>query len=304
MFEMRTIYPLLRPKDKGTGLFILCKICAYIMIMRFLLFTLFLLLSMPAHADTQVSIRLYKADPAAKEGFTEVYKWRMNESDEWRRFEYLAESMKKGEKEKVSPFINKPDEMLVMSIKDANGLTGKDYYLSKNGLLVSTILAKDNYYEDVRNFYKFLKEEVTNQSSFEKFPGEVYPMDSKGIVARYWINQNLPNPSWLIDKQHNLNLYDSFMRKLPPINGEQFRYTNPFEEKGNFILLMNYPEAPGKFATIAPRGIRISTIGNEGRYLIDEKSYYKYFYNLTRENMRLKFDVQIKDRELQERGNF
>ncbi len=272
--------------------------------MKSLILLLLLLIAIPAYADSQVSIRLYKADPDAREGFTEVYKWRMNESDEWRRFEYLAESMKKGNKETISPFINKPAEMLALSVKDANGLTGKDYYISKNGILISTILARHDYYKDSKNFFKFLKEEVTNQSSFEKFPGEVYPMDSSGIVARYWINQNLPNPSWLINKQENLNLYDSFLRKLPKYNMAKFENITPFEDKGNFILLLNYPKAPGKFATIGPAGIRISNIGSEGRYVLDDKSYYDYFYNLTKENMRMKFDVQRKDRELEERGNF
>ncbi|PZP56340.1 MAG: hypothetical protein DI586_04010 [Micavibrio aeruginosavorus] len=264
---------------------------------------LFLALS-ATNAEAEIAVRLYRADATAQEGFTEVYKWRMGESDEWRRFQYLTETMKKGDKETISPFLNKPDELLVLSIKDPNGLTGKDYYLSKNGILISTILARHKYYEDAKLFYKLLKEEVTNQSSFEKFPGEIYPTDSKGIVARYWINQNLPNPSWLIDKQENVNLYDSFMRKLPIIHTEQSMYLNSFELKGNFILILNYPEAPGKFATIGPSGVRISTIDNEGRYLIDDKSYYDYFYTLTKENMRMKFDVQRKDRELEQRGNF
>lgn len=269
------------------------------------LLSLFILLTaFPAMAEGPISIHLYKADPTAKDGFTETDKWRMNESDEWRRFEYLATKAKPGDKGKISPFINHPAEMLVLSIKDANGITGKDYYLTADGITIITIAAKSDYYEDANDFFKLLKEQVVKQTSFEKYPGEKVSNDADGIVIRYLINRDLPNPAWKINTQENVNLYDSFMRKIPAVGDTAFQYDNPFDKKGNFILLLNYPKAPGKYATVGPEGIRISTTENIDSYIKDDKKYYQYFYDLTKDSMRMKFDVQKREDAQKARGNF
>lgn len=270
------------------------------------LLTLFILLActLSTHAAGQIAVYLYKADPSAPEGFTETYRWRMNASDEWRRFEYMMTKMKPAAKEHISPFVKKPAELLILSVKEANGITGKDYYLTADGVTVVTIYARNSYYKDSKDLFKLLKEQVIEKHSFEKFPGEKVANDEKGIVIRYLINKDLPNPAWLIETQKDVNLYDSFLRKLPGIGDAAFQINNPFEEKGNFILLLNYPKAPGDFVTVGPAGIRISKMENEDTYLKDEKKYYKYFYGLTQDSLKMKSDVQKRDDAIKERGNF
>lgn len=258
----------------------------------------------PAHADTSVFVHLFKADPASKEGFKETYKWQMGETDEFRRFEYMASKMKKGEQAKISPFIRKPDEMLVVSIKDQNGITGKDYYLTQDGLMITEISSKSSYYEDANNFYTFLKEEISHRSSLEKFPGERISSESPGIVVRYLINETLPNPAWLINTQKDVNLYDSFMRKIPQIDGYQFQYNNPFNEKGNFSVRLNYPKSPAKYATVNKIGIRLSETYSKDSFVQDENDYYKFFYNLTQDSLKMSSETKEKDQRKLDMGNF
>ena len=265
--------------------------------MRFILFLLILLI-LPlgaAQAATTVSVFLYRADPMAKdavEGFKEVYKWRMNVSDEWRRFEYMASTMPKGKKEEISPFVRKPAELLVLSIKDENGVTGQDYYLTPDGIMITAITSRNSFFEDRNNFFGFLKEEVSLRSSFEKFP------------VRYRINDTLPNPAWLVNTQKDVNLYDGFMRKIPQVTLSNTRFQSAFEEKGNFTLIPNYPKAPADFVTVGPSGIRLSKTYSEDRFVKDEKNYYKFFYDLTMDNKQNDSNLKTEDEKKKLLGNF
>ena len=281
--------------------------------MKNFLFSLFILTSAlisiapAAKAESPVSVILYHADPKAKEGYAEDYRWRMTRSDEWRRFEYLISKMDVGKETDINPFLKNPDQLLVLSVKDSNGVTGKDYYISKNGIMMTTIGAKSKYYSDEENMIKFLKEELTNRSSFESFPGEKIPPDAKGIVVRFNINENLPNPSWLINKQKDVDLYDSLLRNLPLYNDQyanQLINSNEFNENGTYTLLLNYPKAPAKFATIGVDGIRLSNTFSTDKFFVDDKKYFKYFYNLTLDSRKLQSETQAKDKSIEEKGQF
>lgn len=274
--------------------------------MKFFLIGLitFFLAASPAWADNAISVYLYKADPAAPEGFSEVYRWRMNKSDEFRRFEYMTTKMRKGEKDKINPYTRKPTEMLVLSVKDENGITGKDYYLTPDGIMITLSTAHNKYFDDNNNFYKFLKEEVIHHSTLEKFPGEKIASDAQGVITRYLINETLPNPAWLINTQKDVNLYDSFLRKLSPIKVEKFKYRNPFDTKGNFVVMLNYPKAPAKYATINNTAIRLSDTYSEDKFVRDDEKYYKFFYRLTKESLDNTFETQESDEEKKRKGNF
>ena len=266
-----------------------------------------ILSSSQALAEVPLQITIYKADPSSSTGYKETYQWRLNENDEWRRFVYLVGKMETARKEDVSPFLRKPDEMIVLSYKDDNGITGKDYYLSPYGLMVTSILAKNTYFVDSHGAFDFLKDQLSHQSSFEKYPGEKISPDTKGIVIRYRINENLPNPAWLVTKDQDVYMYDTFFKKLSPANAgdiAQFMNFQTFEEKGNFSLILNYAHSPARFATIGERGIRLSQLYSTDLFYADPKNYYEYFYNLTQESSRLRKKVDAKEKKIIEQGQF
>ncbi len=273
------------------------------------LFTGFIavLASAPAKADTPVKAILFVADPNSAQGFVEKYHWQMNQSDEWRRFEFQASQMPPGEKNAVSPYMRKPAELIVLSVKDPNGITGKDYYLSPNGIMISDVGSKNDYFEDTHDFYSMLKEEVTNHSSFEKFDGETIPPESPGIVVHYRINENLPNPVWLVNTQKDVNLYDALMRDLKPydrIDTKKLILSGSFEKMGNFVINLNYPGAPAKYVTVGLNGLRFSQNFTEERYVLDQKKYFDYFHNIAMDSIRTDRETQTKDKKILERGQF
>jgi len=270
-------------------------------------FSLYFSSVMPALAETPVLVTHYKTDPKAENGYRQEYQWYMNQNDEWRRFVYLVGKTPTAKKEDISPFLRKPDDMIVLSFKDENGVTGKDYYLSKYGIMVTSILPKNFYYYDTHDFLKFLKEELTQQSSFEKYPGEKISTTTNGIVVRYRINDNLPNPAWLISEQHSVDVYDMFLRNLAvPKPGEINKVINrqSFDEKGYFSLLLNYPKSPAKFATVGADGIRLSRLYSIDTFYKDDKNYFRYFHDMAKESSRTRTKVEEKEKRIIEQGQF
>lgn len=248
-----------------------------------------------------VSAVYYQADPDAKQGFREIFRWRFNANDDWRRFAHFAPQMPVSTDEKVNPFKTSPTDMIALSVKDANGVTGQDYFLSENGIMISLVTAEHQFYQDTHRMNAFLKEELLNHKGFEKFPGEKYPPGRQGIIARYNINLDLPNPSWLINQQKDVNLYDSFLRDIKPLS--RLRREN-FEAPGHFILLLNYPNAPGRFATIGPQGIRLSRSYSEDRFFKDESNYYQYFRAMALEHKSIAEDVKKEEHKSLENSQF
>ena len=243
----------------------------------------------------------YKADQKAENGYREAYRWRFNASDEWRRFVNFAPQMTAKTDAEASPFKRAAEDFIILSVKDANGVTGRDYFLSKHGVMISSITAESVFYSDAHDFYSFLKEETLNHKGFETFPGEKFANDKQGVIVRYNINEELPNPSWRINTQENLNLYDSFLRELTPM--ERLSRAD-FDRLGHFNLLLNYPKAPGEFATIGPDGIRISKSVSEDKFYKDERGYYEFFRKAALEHMAAAADMKAKDKLLSEQGQF
>ena len=228
----------------------------------------------------------------------------MDKSDEFRRFDYMTSKMKKGQQEKINPYLSKPSEMLVLAAKDDNGITGKDYYLTPNGIMVTSNTSRNRFYEDKNNFYKFLKESTIYNSKLEQYAGEKISLTSPGIVARYIINNMLNNPAWHVKTQKDVNLYDSFLRGLIEIPGQQFIVNDPFDGKNNYVLMLNYPKAPAKYVTVNDSAIRLSDIYSEDKFVRDEQNYFKFFYNLTQESLNNTLHLQETDKRKKEQGNF
>lgn len=248
-----------------------------------------------------ISAIYYQADPKGKQGFREVFRWRFNAGDDWRRFAHFAPQLPPTTEEKASPFKTSSDDMIAISVKAANGVTGQDYFLSKNGIMISEVKAKHRFYRDMNNMNAFLKEEILNHDGFEKFPGEKFAADRQGIIVRYNINEDLPNPSWLINTQKDVNLYDSFLRNMKPL--ARLQKLN-FDTTGHFVLLLNYPKAPDRFATVGASGIRLSESYSEDKYVKDEKNYYGYFRAMALEHMKISEDVEKEKRLSSERSSF
>ncbi len=280
--------------------------------MKQLLFPLFLFgvlliaAAKPARAEVPITAVLYEAD-AAGTGFKERYRWRFNRTDDWRRFEFIMSKMPEKPKAEVSPFVTKPKELVVLTVKDPNGITGKDYYISANGIMVTALKSHDSFYLDDNNFFVFLKEQVLKKSSFESYPGEKFTQNEPGLVVRYRINATLSNPSWLINEQKDVNTYDSFMRDLTEYQSRitsKMAADKTFEKIGNFVILLNYPGAPARFATVGGNGIRLSQTYVEDTFLADERNYFRYFRNMAQESMKLRTQAATKDKTQEEKGQF
>lgn len=246
-------------------------------------------------AFVPVDVIYLMKSPESPSGYKEKIRWTISSPSDWERFFVNIAGLPLDET-KADPLKNKADDLIILTRNDANKLTGLDIYISTYGIMYVNRGAKHGYFADKNKFRKFLEEEQKLNASFESFGGKKIDPKSTGIVVEYNINQNMPNPSWLIDTPDMVHMYSSFLKGLKPydhyeltwiVNGERY------DDFGNFVLVLNYAGAPARIATITKKSIRLSNSFIETTYYQDPDDYYNFFKDQVRE--RINYNEKYKN---------
>jgi hypothetical protein len=238
---------------------------------------------------TPVNVLYLVKDPDSPFGYKEKLQWSINSSADWERFYKTMLSLPEDKGINPDPLKAKVDDIIVLSRKDANNLTGFDIYISQKGIMSVHRDAVHTYYPDSNKLWDFLKEEQSHHASFDAFSKNIeISKKSIGIVATYNINQNIPNPVWLVDDPAKVTTYDSYFLALKPYTEFELRFSAEkidFDDMGIFILNLNYPDAPGNIATVTQKSIRISKGAINSRFYQDTQDYYNFYKSQAREMM-------------------
>lgn len=240
------------------------------------------LLPLPSLADRIESVTAIHmvADPQAPSGYREAGRWEIPPEEEWVRIHNNIGTFKKQKAEEANPFLHKVPEMVVLSQKDRNGVTGEDFYLTPNGIMRVTRKPFDSFYKDQFEFKKFLEEELGRRVNYTEAGFSDIPLEAPGIVVTYDVNDTLKNPMWQITKPEEIKVYDGFFRGLVRLVDDAQRsaaedYT--FNEMKNFMVYLNYKNSPARFATVTPKFIRLTRVGLQNFYYEDPDKYFQYF---------------------------
>jgi hypothetical protein len=69
------------------------------------------------------------------------------------------------------------------------------------------------------------------------------------------------------------------MRQLKPSNpqGDLKLFYESFNQAGNFILILNYPGAPARYAVVSKNGVRLSKIKQKNDFYKDTIGFFPLF---------------------------
>jgi hypothetical protein len=255
---------------------------------RIIFLVAFLFVVFPVAASAQnvatatVTAVYMVADPTSSNGYKELYRWPVSSQDQWARIHNNIDSFPKKTELEVNPFMakEKEDHLVVLIQNDRNGITGEDFYLSKKGIMRVARKPFDTFYRDVSSLKKFLEEELRRRVNYTETDVEGFPIDSPGIVAVFDINETLKNPMWHITDMKDLRLYDSFFRGIKVLvdnEADSAAESSLFRQRNNFMMYLNYKNAPARFVTVTDRYIRLSRVGLTNTYHEDTGKYFDYF---------------------------
>lgn len=218
------------------------------------------------------------ADPASPSGYKEHYRWTSPVSDPWTIFYNAIPSFPQATKD-ADPFLNKTDEFFLLTVNNRNMLQGEDIYLSRNGIMQISRETKDTYFVDENSFARFLGKEQLAKAGYDNLslPAD---RDTPGIVVLYNISEQITNPTWLVSDKTEIERYNAFLSMLTPVYKGQEKYeeVDPrYNRLGNYILHLNYPNAPAAVATISGNRVRLSTEYLASSYYGDPKGYFAYY---------------------------
>lgn len=239
-------------------------------------------------------------DKTSAFGYKERLRWSINTSEDWDRFYKIMPGFPYDKTVNPDPLKANVDDMIVLSRKDANKLTGFDIYLSAIGIMAMERQAEHKYYPDSNNLWTFLKEEQRQNASFENLTNsKAADSNTAGIVATYNINRNMINPTWAVTTQDRIASYDSYFMALKPYTDFELKYSAPqmnYDDVGVFVLNLNYPNAPAKIAAVTSKTIRLSNSFIKTTYYQDPQDYYNFYKSQAREmlNYNMKYG-NVKD---------
>jgi hypothetical protein len=237
---------------------------------------------------TPITAFYFLKDPKEASGYKEKIHWEITNATDWENFYRNIPALPKDKSVEPDPFLHGAEDIIVLTRNDVNGFTGFDIYLSARGLTMVVRGANHYYYPDNNGFRKFLEEEQSQRSSFESFDHKDIDIKAPGVVVTYNVNQNIPNPTWLVKNNDDKNLYDSFLKTLKPYEDNQMNWiagNENFDGFDLFVLHLNYPGAPAKIATVSKKNLRLSNPKVIKTYYQDTEDYFNYFKTQAREMM-------------------
>lgn len=260
----------------------------FLVIFRITVSVVFLFVAFPVSALAQTVATVMAvymvADPTSSNGYKELYRWPVSSEDQWARIYNNIDKFPEKTEAEVNPFLakEKEDHLIVLVQNDRNGISGEDFYLSKKGIMRVTRKPFDTFYRDISSLKKFLEEELRRRVNYTETDVDGFPIDSPGIVVVFDINETLKNPMWHITDMRDLKLYDSFFRGITALvenEADNAAGDYLFDERNNFMLYLNYKNAPARFVTVTDRYIRLSRMMLTNTYREDTGKYFDYFLN-------------------------
>lgn len=256
---------------------------------------------------TPITAFYFIRDPAAPTGYKETIHWEITNATDWENFYRNIPALPRDKSVEPDPFLHFADDIIVLTRNDVNGFTGFDIYLSARGLTKVTRSASHYYYPDNNGFRKFLEEEQSQRSSFESFDRQTISTKTPGIVVTYNVNKNIPNPTWLIDKNEDRYLYDSFLKTLKPFEDFEMNWiagNEDFDGFDLFVLYLNYKGAPARIATVSKKHIRLSNPKVTKDFYQDPEDYFNYFKTQAREMMEYRSKYKSNESNAIKRSRF
>lgn len=272
---------------------------------------LFAALPIPAMAQTVATVTaIYMvADPTSSNGYKEMYRWSVPSEDQWARIHNSIDKFPQKTEAEINPFLakEKEDYLIVLVQNDRNGITGEDFYLSKKGIMRVTRKPFDTFYKDTSSLKKFLEDELKRRVSYTETDVEGFPINSPGIVTVYDINETLKNPMWHITDMRDLKLYDGFFRGITALVEDEADNAADdylFNERNDFMMYLNYKNAPARFVTVTDRYIRLSRVMLTNTYYEDPGKYFDYFLKEAKNQTMSEIERKKKARQDASRRQF
>ena len=255
--------------------------------------TTLLLGGQPAHAASDkkqylpVTAAYLVRDEGGSGAYKEKVRWIVNNNDMWDHLSVMLPLLPVDRTPNADPLANSVEDIIVLTRNELNGMTGIDVYLSSIGIMTIERGAEHAYFADTNHMWDFLDNEQGQESSFDDFT-EDSKINKKetGIVATLNLNQNLPNPHWVVNDPEKLKLYNSYLKGIKAYSDWDLRLEKQqenFDALGLFVLYLNYKDAPAEIATISKNSIRLSNSKVTTNYYQDSQDQYAVFRRMAQE---------------------
>lgn len=246
-----------------------------------------------AHAQTvqesliPVKVTYFSKD--AKSGHLKpVIQWEIRNRNQWVAFQEDIAKAVPIPATSPAPIDLNPDELIVFSDRDANGLSGTEIFLTPMGITQTEVSLKNKYFEDTNKMRAFLEDQRQKQAAFNTMNS--FPITTDGIVVQYFIYNALPNPVWHVSNPDDVKLYEAFIkgaqgftkyteRRLVDAEEKGRGVLSEFESEGAFMVYLNYPTSPATAIAVSKAGnMRVSNIDTATKSYEDIESAYFNFY--------------------------
>lgn len=261
--------------------------------MRALLFILpVLLAALPVCAQEDNVVKPLAVEYIARDAQTGApvsqVTWELRNRAQWEEFKAALRETTPLPAGTPSPIDQNPAEMIVLSDRESNGLSGVDIYLTPAGITRTRVKLKSNYFNDDNRLFEFLDEQRRNQKALET--SSSIRLNAPGVVVQYFIYNALPNPRWQVTKPGDMALYASFAERLKPLgsgtiqsieNDDFEKQVSRFESDGAYMMYLNYPQSKYTAVAVNRAGqVRLSTVTTDSISYPDANSaYFNFFKN-------------------------
>ena len=232
--------------------------------------------------------------------FQERLRWVMNNNGEWNRFNTYTSRFRKSSKT-FSPVdknaAKSMPDMIVISDQNVDFGTGRDYYLTSQGITIAERTSKYRFFHDSKNFYSFLKDQMKTSMEFSSNEKDI---PNNGLRIIYQISRELPNPSWVVSDQKDLPIYYDFFKGNKEIKDTSKGLKNmnmAFSKNSIFIAQILDKSSKYNVITVAPNYLRFSKPTVIYRNLVDEKNYYQFYKSRALDNLKSEMKNKQNDRK-------
>jgi|GEM_PF-3100926 len=243
-----------------------------------------------ADAEPKITAKYYVAKDEKNTNYYEKIQWGITSIPEWTKFIDSLVVLPKDD-EKNNPMGLMQPEIIHFNVMNSDLLSGDDIFISKAGIQHFARVQKNKHFPLSPDFREFLELELDANPTYDKIVKEV-DINEPGIVVVFRGSSQLKNPSWVI-KESNTTVfkkYVSFIDALlsipDDINGNLIINDALFDEKGTYIIYLNYSGAPFDVLSVSRFSqVRGTKIDNQYFYYKDEIGYFSMFKRQANDNM-------------------
>lgn len=230
----------------------------------------------------------YYAKNSATGVMEQKIRWDIRNKMQWHNFQNNIKKSPAFAAASPLPIEMGPAEYIVFSDRDANGLSGRDIFVTPFGITITQVLLQNKYYQDTNKMYNFLDEQRKLHTGFDTVSS--MPISKSGIVVQHFIYNAMANPVWHVSNPQDMSVYEGFLRGSKPYekfvemqitrsDAENQEIISEFESNGSFMVYMNYPSSPATAVSVTKNGhLRVSTIDTRVESYTDPNTAIFSFY--------------------------